>query len=154
MANETQKNDSHEEKEELIYELGYLIVPTVPEDALAAEAAKVRDAVEKFGAVSSSSDPAMRALAYEMEKKTEAKTLRYSSAYFGHMIFRARPSDAEPLKKTLEAIPSVLRFLIIRRTPASIAYQASAPSRPRREEKKEEVDEKKLDETIKELVAE
>src|SRR3989338_6813909 len=88
--------DAAEEKAEgKIYEIGYHIVPSVPEEKLGAEVSSLKDILEKGKATIISEEvPKLRTLAYEMRKESAGKYSKYNSAYFGWIKFEAEPIEA------------------------------------------------------------
>ena len=154
MTKEGEANTSPEEM--TIYEVGYLIVPTVPEDDIGSKVALLRDAIEKSGMILSENAPEMRVLAYEMTKELGGKKRRFHKAYFGAIVFQAPARDISRIKKDIEGKDEVLRSLFIKRTRESLAA-ATAPAARQKSvptEKKKEVNNEEIDNAIEELVAE
>ena len=86
------KEEKTEEKDNLevlgVYEIGYLLVPSIPEEKIAEEAASVRGQVEKEGGLLIMEDiPKMRPLAYSISKIIDSKRERFNQAYFGWVKF-------------------------------------------------------------------
>ncbi|MGC9605440.1 MAG: 30S ribosomal protein S6 [Minisyncoccia bacterium] len=97
-----------------VYEIGYLLAG-VPEERVPAEADSLRGAITAAGAsVLAEEAPHHERLAYTIRKKTVAGSYeKYDAAYFGWIKFEAGSDKVEGLKKTIEAIPAVLRMLLI-----------------------------------------
>jgi len=151
--------------ENTTYELGYLIVPTVPNENVPEEANRIRDILEGNGSVISSIDAQSRDLAYAMDKVIANKKNIFDSAYFGSFIFESTAGQIEEIKTELEKNENVLRFLIIKRSKESlippkarimpIEEKAEENTKPKKETKiASPIDEKELDKTIEELVIE
>lgn len=103
-----------EEGTQGVYELGYHLVSTIPEDGLEAEVAKITAAIEKVGAQSVGDRPAARiALAYPLDKKIEGKKQVFNEAYFGWIAFEVSASAITDLKTALDANENVLRYMIV-----------------------------------------
>ena len=98
----------------MIYEIGYLILPTVAEDKLAPEVSKLKEILEEVKAeVVSDEYPALISLEYEMVKRIDTKNMRFSQGYFGWIKFEAQPEDVEAIKKQLDLNKVLLRYIII-----------------------------------------
>lgn len=99
----------------LVYELGYHILPTVAEEALAEEVDALKALIVQSGGVFIAEEAPQRInLAYKMEKGERGKNTYFDSAYFGWMKFELSPEKTLELKDALENRPNVLRFLLIK----------------------------------------
>lgn len=97
-----------------IYEASYHLVPTVAEDALAAEADKIKALVTSIGGeVISEASPELKNLAYSISKTVKAIKSNYNKAYFGWVKFSLAPEAVEKVKTALDASETVLRYLIV-----------------------------------------
>ncbi len=136
-----------------VYEIGFLIAPSVPEEKIPGEAEVITKIVTSAGAsIIAEEAPHRMKLAYEMRKKNVGGTYeKYNEAYFGWTKFEVVSDGIEAIKKSIEAHPSVLRMLLVstvrestylgKRAPA-IAAEISLkkdPSEKAVEEKKEVV---------------
>ncbi len=100
-----------------VYEVGYLLLPSVPEEHIPESVLRVKDAITKGnGAILSEEAPLMRPLAYEMVKSVGTKNERFDTAYFGWVKFETTPSGAVEVKKVLDSMETVLRFILIKTT--------------------------------------
>lgn len=98
----------------MIYEIGYLILPTVAEEKLAPEVSKLKEILEEVKAeVISDEYPVLISLEYEMVKRIDTKNMRFSQGYFGWVKFEAQPEDVEAIKKQFDLNKVILRYLII-----------------------------------------
>ena len=87
MSNEEKIMD--EGQEELkIYELGYLLAPTIPEEYVGGEGVKVKDVLEKIGFIMGSDEPVMKQLAYEMSAVIGGKNIVFIPRTSGQLFFR------------------------------------------------------------------
>lgn len=166
MTNEEKMaRDTQEELK--IYELGYLLAPTIPEEHIEGENVKVKDVLEKAGFIMSSDEPAMKALAYEMSAVIGGKKRRFRTAYFGSIIFQTNAASVADIKTALEKNENIARSLILHRTKESLLPSKRKISvAPRGAEEKETgrkkqteraekvIDEAELDKKIEEMVAE
>jgi len=104
-----------DEARKSVYEIGYLLVPSVPEDQAATEGQKIGEIAEKAGAsIVSQEGPRRRHLAYSIRRKTLAGAYdAFDEAYFGWVKFEVGTGEIEAVKKAVAALPAVLRFLLI-----------------------------------------
>ncbi len=166
-----------------VYEVGYLLLPTIAEENVSLEVSKVRDIIEKNkGIFLSEGTPEMKGLTYPMTKAISGKKQKFDNAYFGWVKFEAEADVIGLVKNEIEKIENVLRFLITKTVKENIMVataKAGKFSFDKKEDKleakkgeksevkektekvadekveeKEKVDEKVLDETIEELVIE
>lgn len=98
-----------------VYEIGYLIVSSVPEEKISSEAEAVKSIITKAGAsVIAEEVPHSERLAYTIRKKTVSGSYeKYDTAYFGWIKFEVGSDVVESIKKAVEVYPSVLRMLMI-----------------------------------------
>ncbi len=108
------------EKEEIsdssqIYEIGFHILPTVPEEKLQTVVLRLTDSITKNGGVVISEEfPKMRALSYEIKKRVEAKYLSFNKAYFGWIKFEISPVSIGKIEEELKNYDDILRFIIVK----------------------------------------
>ena len=102
------------ERDAKVYEIGFLIVPSIPEEKIAAETAGIKDVLAKHKATLIADETAsMRRLAYTMIKKIGTANRRFDSAYFGWIKFEAAPVEVRLIEKEVKEIDSILRLLLI-----------------------------------------
>ncbi|MDD2935197.1 MAG: 30S ribosomal protein S6 [Candidatus Pacebacteria bacterium] len=158
-ADKLSKNEGNK-----VYEIGFLLLPNIEETKVSGEVVKIKDIIEKKGGAFISEGTAeMRNLAYQMSKSLNGKKQKFDSAYFGWVKFEANASMINDIKKEIDGLEKVLRYMIIVTTRENVAIP---PIKTRKfsfnEEEKtvvEPVVEEKpvseeLDETIDELVIE
>ncbi|MEY4602282.1 MAG: hypothetical protein RL292_223 [Candidatus Parcubacteria bacterium] len=98
-----------------IYELGYILVASIPEEKIALEVASLKDLLTTNGAeVVSSEDPILIDLAYSMTKVVAAQRQKYSRGYFGWVKFEGEPEALAAIKKVLDLSSTMLRYLIVK----------------------------------------
>ena len=115
MINEKETQDEGQEPK--FYELGYHIIPTVPQETIMDEAAKIREMIEvKNGVVAVDHTPVLRDLAYTLSKVFNNKKTLFKSAYFGFITFTMGAEEVVLLKESLDAHENILRFIIIKTT--------------------------------------
>lgn len=149
-----------EEKETMsrIYELGYLIVGTMPEENVAAKVTAIKDLVEGKGGISISEEfPRLMTLGHEMSLTIENKKTWFSEGYFGWMKFEIEPSMTEELSVTLKRDEEIIRFLLIKTVKENTIAGKRAMGGLKRPAKKVEnpdetpVDEEEIDKKLEEL---
>lgn len=98
-----------------VYEVGYLLVPTISEEVLPAEYGNIKELVASFGGQMISDEmPKLITLAYPMIKVVANVRSKFDTAYFGWVKFEMDPSQVLLLKKKLDIDPKIIRFLIIK----------------------------------------
>ncbi len=169
MAQEKEKT-TEDPREPKVYELGFLLVPTIAEEGLLSEVSALKEKIGKHGGTCIAEEfPKKIALTYRMAKEEGGKKIWYDNAYFGWVKYGLASVDAEEISEALKKTPSVLRHLLIK----TVRESTLAPKRPayvrqetpktegktgvRRMEKEKEkpaMTEAELDRTIEELVIE
>jgi ribosomal protein S6 len=111
-------NDSLIETEGInskVYELGYLLVPTIKEEDVPVNYGNLKELVSSFGGeIIADEMPKMMTLAYVMKKVTSNVRSKFSTAYFGWIKFTMDASKILELKKRLDLDPNFIRFLILK----------------------------------------
>jgi small subunit ribosomal protein S6 len=126
-----------------VYEVSYMMLPSIPEEKLPEEVERLKTIVgELGGTVISEEDPKLRDLAYEMIKNIGTKNERFNEGYFGWIKFEAQPETAEMLKKRLDLHDSLIRFLIVK----TVRENVLAEAKREREEAAEALQQKQEDE--------
>ena len=120
-----------------VYEIGYLILPSIPEDKLSNVTDTIRKVIAKDGGVEiAAEEPFKENLAYTMSKTIGASRYVLSDAYLGWIKFEVAKDKIAAIKVAVEKIEEVLRFLLIK-TPRETTF-TFAQARAAMEEKKEE----------------
>lgn len=137
------------EKEQKMYEIGYLLNPLIPEEKLDEEVFVLRKLIEdKKGFIINEARPKMRKLACPIKK--------IESAYFGWVKFTTNPEAIEEIESSLKKNDKVIRFLIVKvikeeaiSRPVRKIVKKKKPTEPKEkiEIKLEEID-KKLEELL------
>jgi ribosomal protein S6 len=120
-----------------LYELGYLLAPLVASESLDGEVAKIK---EITGEAKAEGGPKMQHLAYTISKKISSNRHDFDDAYFGWIKFEATPEQIKEIKKELEKLEMVIRFLLT--TTELTDYDLN----PIKEEAEEESDQTKEEE--------
>ncbi|PCI21260.1 hypothetical protein COB64_00050 [Candidatus Wolfebacteria bacterium] len=162
-------NETTEEIKEIegrIYELGYLLLPTVSDEGIGAEITKLKDELSKLGGkVIADELPKILDLSYEMDKVIMNKHKKYTRAYFGWIKFEGNADITLAYKDILDQNNALLRFIIIRTvrentlskktfTKSSSGKRAPAATHSKKtvKEPKEEVNKVELDKKLEEIV--
>ena len=107
--------EDHNEVDVQVYELGYLVLPSVPTDNLQTVVSNIRSLIEKAGATPlDSEDPSLMDLAYSMSKTISARKYVVDEAYIGWMKFEAESTMVEAIKLSVDKIEEILRTLLIK----------------------------------------
>lgn len=116
----SKKEKEVENKEEIdakmqVYEVGYLLVPTLAEDEVPGVYGTLKDTISTFGGELISDEmPKMIELAYQMVKVVQNVRSKFDNAYFGWVKFEMDSQKVLELKKKLDLDPLMLRFLILK----------------------------------------
>jgi ribosomal protein S6 len=109
------KNEMGESATERVYELGYLLVPTISEEDVPTAYGNLKELVLSFGGVPVSDEmPKMIPLAYQMVKVISNIRNKFNTAYFGWVKFTMEANKVLELKKKLDLDPTIIRFLILK----------------------------------------
>lgn len=141
------------DKEQKMYEIGYLLSPLVPEEKLDEEISALRKLIEdKQGFIMNEGRLKSQKLAYPINK--------FETAYFGWMKFIINPEDVSKVKSSFKNPPiggdKIIRFLITQImaekarpiiTKKIIKKKKVAVPKPKTEIKPEEID-KKIEELL------
>lgn len=111
-------NDVLEEAEDAnskIYELGYLLVPTIKEEDVGVYYGNLKELVASLGGELISDEmPKMINLAYSIQKITSNVRSKFTTAYFGWTKFGMSPKKVLELKKRIDLDSNFIRFLILK----------------------------------------
>jgi ribosomal protein S6 len=98
-----------------IYEVGYLLVPTLSEEEVPGVYTNLKDLISSLGTEIISDDmPKMMNLAYTMTKVIANVPNKFDNGYFGWVKFAMDPEKVDELKKKLDLDPNYIRFLILK----------------------------------------
>ncbi len=157
------KIDTEQDNKMKIYEIGYLLVPIIAEENVAAEVENIKSLLAKHeGAQITEDFPKLRPLAYNMVKAIGPERSKYDKAYFGWIKFEMMAGNVPLLKTDLDKNDHILRFMLIATVRENTMMTQKLVFRPAGEGEvaKEEgvepakVSEEELDKTIENLVVE
>ncbi len=105
---------SHKDEGKKVYEIGYILIPSVPTEKVEGVVAQLKDILSKKEAVIIAEEtPELRGLAYDMTKKIGTVNHRFEKGYFGWIKFEMSVGEIESVKKAFELHPDMLRILLI-----------------------------------------
>ena len=146
-----------------LYEVGFLLLPTVGEGEASGEASKIGDILSKHGAViKATENPSLKNLAYTMEVHSSGKNYRHDSAYFGSVTFEVAQEVISVIQDEVEKLPNMLRVLVIKSEPEALMPRERKVTgkiepekfRPVEKVAPAPISDAELDKTIEEMVAE
>ena len=94
-----------------VYELGYLILPSIPEESLPELALKIRGLM---GSPLDGEDPIKVDLSYPLHKTVGSSNYVVNDAYLGWIKFEGDPEEVEKVKEAMEKMEEVVRFILIK----------------------------------------
>ncbi len=104
-----------ENNENQVYEIGYLLLPSLAEDKAGEVVEAIKGLVSKHGGTEIDGEaPFKQDLAYTMTKTVGASRYVVNEAYVGWLKFELEPSKALDLKLEVDNLPEVLRMLLIK----------------------------------------
>jgi ribosomal protein S6 len=158
-------NEINEKNDNLIYEVGFHLLPTIDESDVPNQSSNIKSIIEENGGVILSEEmPKMMILAYDISKAVNSKKQKFNKAYFGWVKFEVAPGKVTDIKNKIENNQNVLRFLIIKTVRESTIHTPKIPmfkkdpgassGQERGEEhaEKPKVSEAEIDKSIDELV--
>lgn len=150
-----------ENAESRIYEVGYLLLPSIPEEQVSKHVSSIKKMIEDAGGrFISEEDPRLRHLAYDMTKQIGTRNESFKSAYFGWIKFELPAGETVPLKVKLDGLEHILRFLLIKTVreityvPRVVAEEETTQEGQSGEEASSPVVAEELDKSIDALIAE
>ncbi len=106
-----------------IYEVSYLIVPTITEEKVTDEVTAIRGVIEGAGATIITEEfPQSIPLAYTMERTIETKKHKFNEGYFGWIKFELPVASLSNITKALDTRPTIIRNLVIKTVRESTLY--------------------------------
>ncbi len=103
------------EKALRVYEFSYLLVPSIPEEALEKKVESMKEKIlAQGGELIAEESPKFMTLAYEMSRTITNKKTPFANAYFGWIKFETTPEVGESLTAMFERDEEIIRFLNIK----------------------------------------
>lgn len=126
---------NHTEKDVRVYELGYWLVPTIPEDGLETRVAELQSVLTAHGSTLISEEkPYLREMAYEMCRVISNQNHYFTEGYFGWIKFETTASEMVAIKNKLELDEDIVRMMIIQTVRENTVYTKRPQSLKRDEE--------------------
>lgn len=123
------ESDASEASVSRIYEIGYIIVPTVKEDELESHVSAIRNQIEKAdGSFIAEGAPSLLKLSYSMTVREGERSNEYDRGYFGWLKFEASPETARALQEMLAANAVILRSTVFRTVREDTRARMKAPT--------------------------
>lgn len=98
-----------------VYELGYLLAPTLSEENIPVEFGNLKELISSLDGITISDEmPKMLTLAYPMIKVIANLRNKFKTAYFGWIKFTMGSDKVLELKKRLDLDVNFIRFLILK----------------------------------------
>ena len=124
MVEEKETTETNEPGEQVIYELGYHLLPALSPDDITAEVKDIKSTIEKFEGVFLSEDhPKSLRLAYTIAKKSGSKYVKFDTAFFGWIKFEMTPERIVVFKEAVDKKDTILRFIVVKATREYIPMQ-------------------------------
>ena len=109
------QNETKGVQDPRVYEVGYLLVPTIPEEDMPVIYGNLKEFVSSMGGNPIADEmPKMIPLAYTMTKVVNNARGKFNTAYFGWMKFTMGAEAVLELKKKLDLDPNIIRFLVLK----------------------------------------
>ena len=109
------KKEVKEDTDSRVYELGYLLVPSISPEDVPVNYGNIKELVSSLGGeIISDEIPRSITLAYSMIKVISNIRNKFTTAYFGWVKFIVDTQKVLELKKKLDLDPSIIRFLILK----------------------------------------
>lgn len=98
-----------------VYEVGYIMLPSIAEENLGEEVTVFKDSLAEKGATFISDEyPKLIELAYEMSRSIANKKQKFSYGYFGWVKFECGTEEAKIIKDMLDKNEKLVRYLMIK----------------------------------------
>ncbi|MFZ2484897.1 MAG: 30S ribosomal protein S6 [Minisyncoccia bacterium] len=109
------RNSKGEKEGSSVYEIGYLVLPSIPEDKLGEVVDSIRKVfVDEGGVEIDQEAPFSHPLAYSISKTVGASRYVVSDAYLGWIKFEVESAKITTIKASIDKIGEVLRFLLVK----------------------------------------
>lgn len=101
--------------ENRVYEISYILVPTITEDAAAEKINSLKQSIASQGASFISEEaPYMRDLAYEMLRVIKNVNNRFDTGFFGWIKFELDPANLAKVEKMFKLDEDVIRYMAVK----------------------------------------
>lgn len=110
------------EAEPRVYEVSYLLVPTIPEESLEEHANRLKAVVAGSAEIISEEAPYLRELAYEMTRVINNENKKFKDGYFGWFKFETTPEAVIAIKTAFENDTTIIRSMIVKTVRENTVY--------------------------------
>jgi ribosomal protein S6 len=101
--------------ENRVYEISYILVPTMLEDAAAEKINSLKQSIASLGASFISEEaPYARDLAYEMLRVIKNVNNRFDTGYFGWIKFELDPANLIKVEKFFKLDEDIIRYIAVK----------------------------------------
>jgi small subunit ribosomal protein S6 len=115
----TIENISEADVKNKVYEISYILVPSLSETAATEKIAQIKESIASYGAsFISEENPYMRDLAYEMLRVIKNVNQRFTTGYFGWVKFNIDADKVKEIEHKLKLDEDIIRFLLVKADPA------------------------------------
>ncbi len=98
-----------------VYELSYILVPTLSEDAALEKVNAIKQSVATLGGSFISEETAYpRELAYEMTRVIKNANVRFDEGYFGWIKFEIDTTKLPAIEKSVKLDEDLIRYMILK----------------------------------------
>lgn len=159
---EMENKAENESTNSKVYEVGYLLVPTISSEEVPAVYGNIKELITSLGGdIISDEMPQMTVLAYPMLKVVTNIRNKFNTAYFGWVKFEMGSQKVLELKKKLDLDVNIVRFLTLKtvkeNTIASKRFIHRDPVKHKVSTKEEgaepvEIDDKEIDKEIEAMI--
>jgi ribosomal protein S6 len=119
-----------EKSENGVYELGFILVPSITEEKLPEVFGTLKGIMQDMGAVIFAEEaPKMTTLSYTMEKTINNKIERFKDGFFGWLKFELIAGDVSKLDAKMRLRDDVIRHLLISTVHENTIASKRSPSR-------------------------
>lgn len=111
-----------------VYEIGYLVSPSVKEEDVEGLVSGIRQEIEKAsGSFIAEGAPSLSRLAYAIDAREGGKHVDFDRAYFGWLKFEAPVEAAKTLEEMLRLNASIIRHIVFRTVREETRAHLKAP---------------------------
>lgn len=108
---------TEDRKDRGVYELGYLVLPSIAEESLSDVVNAIKGIITKSGGEEiDSENPEKIDLAYTMDKTVGARKYVVDDAYIGWVKFECDPACVPEINDAVKKLDEILRFLLVKTT--------------------------------------
>jgi ribosomal protein S6 len=125
-----------------IYELSYILLPSLAESEIPAKVSFLKDMITSAGGeLISHEDPVLIDLSYSMTKVTPTSRTKVNTGHFGWIKFELSAGECEKIKQKLEEEAVIVRYLLIKTVRENTLLNGKMKFQKEEKEKKGEVSE-------------